>query len=154
VCEELDAAGLHEVPDDAIDIDIAIGEEELLGKGIGSRALSILRDRRRDHVAYITLTPDSIQSEHICCAFSDEKCAEGYALKKRWLAREFENGYIFRRLDERAKVFLEYGPAPTDCSFDRLRLAVCSSENRLNHRRTLAPGRTSSSRIASTIGNG
>lgn len=43
--EELDAAGLHEVPDDAIDIDIALGEQELLGKGIGSRALSLLRDR-------------------------------------------------------------------------------------------------------------
>lgn len=24
---------------------------------------------------------------------------------------EFENGYVFRRLDERAKVFIEYGPA-------------------------------------------
>jgi aminoglycoside 6'-N-acetyltransferase len=41
---ELDAAGLHEVPDDAIDIDIAIGEGDLLGRGIGSRALSILRE--------------------------------------------------------------------------------------------------------------
>jgi len=60
---------------------------------------------------YITLTPDSIQSEHICCAFSDRKCTEGYALKKQWLAREFQNGYVFRRLDERAKVFIEYGPA-------------------------------------------
>lgn len=60
---------------------------------------------------YITLTPDNIQSEHICCAFSDKKCAEGYALKKQWLAREFDQGYVFRRLDERAKVFIEYGPA-------------------------------------------
>ena len=60
---------------------------------------------------YIALTPDNIQSEHICCAFSDKKCAEGYALKKEWLAHEFDNGYVFRRLDERAKVFVEYGPA-------------------------------------------
>lgn len=62
-------------------------------------------------MAYITLTPDNIQSEHICCAFSDKKCAESYALKKEWLAREFDKGYVFRRLDERAKVFIEYGPA-------------------------------------------
>lgn len=62
-------------------------------------------------MTYITLTPDSILSEHICCAFSDKKCTEGYELKKQWLAREFENGYVFRRLDERAKVFIEYGPA-------------------------------------------
>jgi GNAT superfamily N-acetyltransferase len=60
---------------------------------------------------YISLTPDNIHSEHICCAFSDKKCAESYALKKDWLTREFDNGYIFRRLDKRAKVFIEYGPA-------------------------------------------
>jgi len=43
--EELDAAGLHELSDDIVDIDIAIGEADLLGRGIGSRVLSILRDR-------------------------------------------------------------------------------------------------------------
>ena len=62
-------------------------------------------------MAYITLTKENIASEHICCAFSDKKCAEGYEQKKKWLSQEFENGYTFRRLDERAKVFIEYGPA-------------------------------------------
>ncbi len=62
-------------------------------------------------MTYITLTPETIGSEHICCAFSDKKCAEGYALKKQWLSQEFDNAYVFRRLDERAKVFIEYGPA-------------------------------------------
>lgn len=60
---------------------------------------------------YITLTPDTIDTEHICCAFSDKKCKEGYAQKKAWLKKEFANGYVFRRLNERAKVFLEYVPA-------------------------------------------
>lgn len=59
----------------------------------------------------ITLSPQNISEEHICCAISDKKCADSYQAKKDWLAREFANGYIFRRLDERAKVFLEYGPA-------------------------------------------
>ena len=62
-------------------------------------------------MAYITLTPDNLRTEHICCAFSDKKCAQGYALKKEWLARAFDSGYVFRRLDERAKVFIEYGPS-------------------------------------------
>ncbi len=62
-------------------------------------------------MAYITLTKENIDSEHICCAFSDKKCSESYELKKQWLTREFDNGYVFRRLDERAKVFMEYGPA-------------------------------------------
>lgn len=60
---------------------------------------------------FITLTKENIDNEHICCAISDKKCVEGYNAKKEWLKQEFENGYIFRRLNERAKVFIEYGPA-------------------------------------------
>jgi GNAT superfamily N-acetyltransferase len=60
---------------------------------------------------FITLTKENIGKEHICCAFSDKKCAESYEAKKVWLKREFDNGYVFRRLDERAKVFIEYVPA-------------------------------------------
>ncbi|PIE09842.1 MAG: GNAT family N-acetyltransferase [Rhodobacterales bacterium] len=58
----------------------------------------------------ITLTPETLPSEHICCAISDKKCAAGYAAKKQWLADEYANGYRFTRLDERGKVFMEYGP--------------------------------------------
>mgnify|MGYP000951938133 CR=1 FL=1 len=60
---------------------------------------------------FITLTKENIDKEHICCAFSDKKCKDGYEAKKDWLRKEFDNGYIFRRIDERAKVFIEYGPA-------------------------------------------
>lgn len=59
---------------------------------------------------FITLNKENIGREHICCAFSDKKCKESYELKKEWLKREFDNGYVFRRLDERAKVFIEYVP--------------------------------------------
>lgn len=70
---------------------------------------------------YITLTKENIDTEHICCAFSDKKCSEGYELKKAWLKKELDNGYVFRRLDARAKVFIEYVPAekawiPVDAS--------------------------------------
>lgn len=57
---------------------------------------------------FLTITNENIAREHICCAFSDAKCKAGYALKKAWLAKELGNGYVFRRLDERAKVFIEY----------------------------------------------
>lgn len=59
----------------------------------------------------ITLDSKTIGQEHICCAFSDKKCTDSYQAKKDWLSQEFENGYVFRRLDERAKVFIEYGPS-------------------------------------------
>ena len=60
---------------------------------------------------YIILTKANIDKEHICCAFSDKKCSDGYEMKKTWLKNEFDNGSVFRRLDARAKVFIEYVPA-------------------------------------------
>ena len=57
---------------------------------------------------YITLTKENIADEHICCAFSDKKCKDSYELKKAWLKKEFDNGYVFRRIDERAKVLGKY----------------------------------------------
>lgn len=59
----------------------------------------------------IELTAANIAEEHICCAISDKKCADSYQAKKDWLKKEMDNGYVFRRIDARAKVFIEYGPA-------------------------------------------
>lgn len=59
----------------------------------------------------ITLNSENISAEHICCAISDKKCSDSYQAKKDWLKKEFDNGYVFRRIDARAKVFIEYGPA-------------------------------------------
>lgn len=59
----------------------------------------------------IQLDANNIAEEHICCAISDKKCSDSYQAKKDWLTKEFNNGYVFKRLDERAKVFIEYGPA-------------------------------------------
>lgn len=58
----------------------------------------------------MTLTPETLPGEHICCAISDRKCASGYAAKKAWLSEQYAQGYRFTRLDERGKVFIEYGP--------------------------------------------
>ncbi len=59
----------------------------------------------------ICIDKSNIDKEHICCAFSDKKCADSYEAKKNWLRKEYDNGYVFRRLDARAKVFIEYCPA-------------------------------------------
>ncbi len=59
----------------------------------------------------IELNGDNIAEEHLCCAISDKKCKESYERKRNWLKKEFDNGYVFRRIDARAKVFIEYGPA-------------------------------------------
>ena len=43
--EELDSVGLQEIPDDAMDIDIFIGDQSIIGQNIGPDALSILLNR-------------------------------------------------------------------------------------------------------------
>lgn len=59
----------------------------------------------------IKLSEQNIKDEHICCAFSDKKCKEGYEAKKEWLQNQFDDGYVFKKLDVRGKVFIEYVPA-------------------------------------------
>lgn len=70
---------------------------------------AIAKERKIENI--ISLHKANIEKEHICCAFSDKKCSSSYELKKEWLQQEFEKGYVFRRIDARAKVFIEYGPA-------------------------------------------
>jgi len=71
----------------------------------------MLNTKNEISAKFITLTKENIDEEHICCAISDKKCIEGYEAKKEWLKNELKNGYIFRKLNERAKVFIEYVPA-------------------------------------------
>lgn len=66
---------------------------------------------RTNAPAYITLTPQNIAGEHICCGFSDKKLIAGYQAKKDLMAARYPQGYRFRKLAARGKVFIEYVPA-------------------------------------------
>jgi len=45
--ERIEAAGLADLPEDLIDIDVLIGEPEFMGRGVGPLALGLLLDRLR-----------------------------------------------------------------------------------------------------------
>jgi len=62
-------------------------------------------------MAFITLTPENIEREHICCAISDKKGETCVSSKKAWLAARIPDGLVFTKLDQRGKVFIEYIPA-------------------------------------------
>ncbi|MBN1486327.1 MAG: GNAT family N-acetyltransferase [Anaerolineae bacterium] len=64
-----------------------------------------------ENLELVTLTPDNLEDEHICCAFSDKKSVEGYNLKKSWLRERITEGFVFKKFDVRGKVFIEYTPA-------------------------------------------
>jgi len=55
--QELEAAGLTDLPDELVDIDILIGEPDLVGQGVGSQALQLLlaQLRRESAVAFAGL---------------------------------------------------------------------------------------------------
>ncbi|MFW5711176.1 MAG: GNAT family N-acetyltransferase [Spirochaetota bacterium] len=53
----------------------------------------------------------NIDSEHICCSIGNDKAnRDRAATKKAWLKERFDDGLVFKRLDERGKVFVEYVP--------------------------------------------
>ncbi len=60
---------------------------------------------------FITLSSINIYTEHICCAMSGKKNQAGIKAKKEWLCARMQEGLVFKKLDERGKVFIEYLPA-------------------------------------------
>lgn len=59
---------------------------------------------------YIRVTKDNIESEHICCAISNNRDIQ-VASKKAWLRSRFDEGLVFLKAAERGKCFIEYIPA-------------------------------------------
>ncbi len=59
---------------------------------------------------YINITLENIENEHLCCAIGDPKHQFGVDSKKEWLKNRIDEGHIFRKLNARGKVFIEYAP--------------------------------------------
>ena len=59
---------------------------------------------------YIRVTEENIESEHICCAISNNNDVQ-VASKKAWLRDRFKEGLVFLKSTERGKCFIEYLPA-------------------------------------------
>ena len=62
---------------------------------------------------FINLTIENIDKEHLCCAIADKKHQAGVAIKRKWLKERIAEGHVFRKLDEKGKVFIEYAPLET-----------------------------------------
>lgn len=62
---------------------------------------------------YINITEENLETEHLCCAISDKKHQAGVNIKRQWLAERIKEGHVFRKLNEKGKVFVEYAPLET-----------------------------------------
>ena len=62
---------------------------------------------------YINLDINNIENEHICCAIGDPKHQNGVDKKKEWIKSKLKDGHVFRKLNARGKIFIEYEPIET-----------------------------------------
>ncbi len=59
----------------------------------------------------INVDSENLMREHICCAISDKKGESCVSSKKEWMQSSFKDGLVFKKVDVRGKVFIEYIPA-------------------------------------------
>lgn len=62
---------------------------------------------------FINLTPENLESEHLCCIIRSKKPHEGIEAKRQWLSERLNEGHVFRKLNAKATVFIEYAPLET-----------------------------------------
>lgn len=62
---------------------------------------------------FINLTPENLADEHLCCIIRSKKPHPGVEAKRRWLAERLREGHVFRKLDRKTTVFVEYAPLET-----------------------------------------
>ncbi len=62
---------------------------------------------------FINLTPENLAAEHLCCIIRSKKPHQGIDAKRQWLSDRLREGHVFRKLNAKATVFIEYAPLET-----------------------------------------
>lgn len=59
---------------------------------------------------FFNLTTENLKTEHLCCIIRSRKPHEGVERKRKWLEARLNEGHIFRKLNKKEAVFIEYAP--------------------------------------------
>ena len=62
---------------------------------------------------FINITAENLGDEHLCCIIRSKKPHRGIDEKRQWLSERLNEGHVFRKLNEKAVVFIEYAPLET-----------------------------------------
>ena len=62
---------------------------------------------------FLDLTEENLAREHLCCIIRSKKPHPGVEAKRVWLAQRLSEGHVFRKLDAKGVVFIEYAPLET-----------------------------------------
>lgn len=65
------------------------------------------------NMGFVNLTPENLANEHLCCIIRSKKPHQGVEAKRQWLSDRLAEGHVFRKLNEKATVFIEYAPLET-----------------------------------------
>ncbi|WP_455591287.1 GNAT family N-acetyltransferase [Bacteroides sp.] len=62
---------------------------------------------------FVNLTAENLADEHLCCIIRTKKLHQGVEAKRQWLSDRLSEGHVFRKLNAKATVFIEYAPLET-----------------------------------------
>ncbi len=62
---------------------------------------------------FVNLTPENLANEHLCCIIRSKKPHQGIEAKRKWLSERLNEGHVFRKLNVKGCVFIEYAPLET-----------------------------------------
>ncbi len=62
---------------------------------------------------FINLTTENLVDEHLCCIIRSKKPHPGVEAKRQWLSDRLKEGHVFRKLNAKATVMIEYAPLET-----------------------------------------
>ena len=62
---------------------------------------------------FLNLTEENLDREHLCCIIRSKKPHPGVETKRAWLRGRLQEGHVFRKLDAKGVVFIEYAPLET-----------------------------------------
>lgn len=62
---------------------------------------------------FINLTTENLANEHLCCIIRSKKSHPGIDAKQQWLSDRLKEGHVFRKLNAKATVFIEYASLET-----------------------------------------
>lgn len=62
---------------------------------------------------FVNLTTENLANEHLCCIIRSKKAHPGIDAKRQWLSERLKEGHVFRKLNAKATVFIEYAPLET-----------------------------------------
>lgn len=57
---------------------------------------------------FVNVTTENLFDEHVYCIIRSKKPHPGIDAKRRWLSERLKEGHVFRKLNEKATVFIEY----------------------------------------------